>query len=114
MADIDITFADEPELPIELDSRSEFEGALIDMVRMHRSKSKVYGSSADAFQNFYNAAMAEGTTPLQCSSMFGAKHRSVKSDYIHRQRQATPSTDDAFLDAAVYAVIDLILYRRER
>ncbi len=68
---------------------------------------------AEPFQNFYNAAASESITPLQASRYFGAKHRSVKLEFVKAGGiKHTKSTDDAFIDDAVYAVIDKVLYDR--
>jgi hypothetical protein len=97
---------------IELNSNSEFEAALIEIVKMHREKTKAYGGNGDPFNNFTEVGAAEGIKPLQAAAIMGAKHRAVKAKFIHKKQTITSYTDDAFLDSAVYAVIDLCLYRR--
>lgn len=101
-----------------LDPTDEFEAVLIEMVRMHRLKSRQYGARGDKLRNFYNMAEAEGITPLTACQHVSAKHRSVIKEYLlastpENHPDHTPGTDDAFLDDPVYAVLRKILYDRE-
>ena len=100
---------------ITLDPDNEFESAIIEIVSMHRAKAEHYASDHDPCGNFGEIAKAEDITPLQACHHLGAKHRNQAKRFVNEGLAAerTSYTDDAFLDGAVYGVLDLILYRRQ-
>jgi hypothetical protein len=102
---------------IMLDPRSEFERALMSLVKTHREKSKGYGSESDPFQNFLDNAWMNGVSPLLACEVLLNKHQSFLRQWRTRADRADPThtegSDDAMLDRAVYSVIALCLYRRE-
>lgn len=98
---------------ITLDPNSEFEAALIDMVRMHREKAAAYGTDKDPMQNFYNIAGITFATPLQACEVLLAKHASVVKGFLESGK-IDKYSDDAFLDRAVYGVLSMVLYAREK
>jgi len=97
---------------ITLDPSSEFEAALMSVVRMHREKSKIYGTEEDALWNFYDGAQRLNTTPLDVCISYATKHESALRRWMNGNRKKTKASDDAALDRAVYAILFLIIYKR--
>jgi hypothetical protein len=110
--------------PITLNPDSEFERALVSLVKTHREKSEGYGSSDDPFQNFLDNSWMNSITPLHACEVLLNKHQSFLRQWRARTHNTavvtatemvphTEGSDDAMLDRAVYSVIALCLYRRE-
>jgi hypothetical protein len=109
---------------IMLDPRSEFERALMSLVKTHREKSKGYGSESDPFQNFLDNSWMNSVSPLLACEILLNKHQSFLRQWRARTHNTavvtatemvphTDGSDDAMLDRAVYSVIALCLYNRE-
>lgn len=98
--------------PVVLNPDDEFEAQLIAIAKMHRKKSETYGSDQDDLQNFIDGAYITGETPLGYG--FGLMVKHVSAIMNARRQGFTPnrSTDDAFIDLAVYSVILKVLYER--
>ena len=84
---------------------------------MHLLKSKMYGLNTDPYENFYLGARINGLTPLQQGEALMSKHQAALSLWRVRWGSAgdpptTSASDDGIIDRAVYAIINLILYRR--
>lgn len=104
---------------ITLDSANEFEAVLIDIVSMHRIKAASYGSDSDPMYNFVIGGDATNQTPLRYGEALMQKHSGAIRQWFGRHQDPktnpkhTPTSDDGFLDRAVYAVLQLALYRRD-
>ena len=101
-------------MTIELDPSNEFELALITIVQMHRKKAAIYGTDEDHMQNFIDGGWMTNQTPLAYGEALMAKHQAAIRIWFQRNVKSNKSTDDAFLDRAVYGVLQLINYRRQR
>lgn len=98
---------------------TEFENQIIAILRMHLNKSKDYGSDEDPFQNFYEAALERDCTPLEAAEGMVAKQRAaikIRNRKIRKgaDRTYTDASYDWYLDDAVYGIIKLCLYLREK
>jgi hypothetical protein len=109
---------------ITLDPDSEFERALMSLVKTHRVKSKGYGSESDPYQNFLDNSWMNSVSPLLACEILLNKHQSFLRQWRARTHNTavvtatemvphTDGSDDAMLDRAVYSVIALCLYNRE-
>jgi hypothetical protein len=104
---------------LTLDSSSEFESALVEILKMHRIKSAAYGTSDDPLQNFTIGGSATNQTPLRYGETLLQKHAGALQLWFRRQPDWTvnpehsPTADDGFLDRAVYGILQLVLYRRD-
>lgn len=102
-------------MSVTLNPDNEFESALIEMVEMHRAKSKVYGTDNDPMQNFLDIAYNTGLTPLQaCEVLLGKHHAAIKQWWNQDESYFDTRSDDGYLDRAVYGVIALVLYKRAK
>lgn len=107
-----------PENVMILDDTDEFEAVLIDLVKHQREKRKQYGSDKDFLWNFYNIAERCHLTPLKVGELLKSKHETTLEKWWGTYGTSinpahTPGSDDAYIDRAVYAILNLILYRRE-
>lgn len=103
---------------IKLNPEDEFEAVLIDIVNMHREKSKAYGTDKDALWNFYDGAARLGLHPLIVCEAYRTKHESALANWRQELRNNgtaahTRYSDDGHLDRAVYDILSLVIYRRE-
>jgi hypothetical protein len=104
-----------PQASLVLDPNDEFEAAVIELVRMHRTKSVMYGSEGDSLGNFYDAANALAITPLGAAIAFHAKHGARLTKWLRDgQPEDAPGVDDMFVDRAVYSIIELCLWHRRK
>jgi hypothetical protein len=99
--------------PLVLNPDSEFDAVLIELKRMHDKKSKTYGTDEDPFNNFYDGAQRLHTSPLDVAIAYATKHDSALRKWLDKEtREPNTASNDAMIDRAVYAVIQLVLYRR--
>jgi hypothetical protein len=100
---------------VYLDPEIEFDAVLIAMKKTHDQKSQGYGTEDESLQNFFDIARQMNLTPLQACETLLAKHQSaLKQWFAGLFPVHVPTSDDAFLDRAVYAVISKVLYDREK
>ncbi len=96
-----------------LSDNDPFERVLIDMTKTHRLKSQGYGTVTDPFQNFRDIAYNTGCTSRQACEALLNKHHAALKQWQIAGRSPNRTSDDAYLDRAVYAVIAKILYDEE-
>jgi hypothetical protein len=94
----------------------EWYAAVKSASEMHLVKSKMYGHT-DPYENFYIGAGLTGMSVLEQGEALMAKHQAALS--LWRIRYAGPgdpeltsAAADGYIDRAVYAIINLILFRR--
>ena len=98
---------------LALDASDEFEGVVMEIVKLHRQKAIQYGAAGgDPLQNFYDNSAATGLSPRTCCEVLLGKHASQIKKYL-LDGVHTAGTDDAYHDRAVYSILALILYMRE-
>ena len=106
--------------PVILNPDDEFEGVLVDIVKLHRKKSQAYGTDSDPLDNFTVGAFATNTTPLRYLEALLAKHSGAIRNWFRREvdysrdPQPTAASSDGYIDRAVYSVIACVLYRRSK
>lgn len=106
--------------PLVLNVDDEFEAAVADIIKMHRKKSVAYGTDEDSLQNFYDAADIAETTPLRECEAFMRKHLAALKNWWRSEKNVDVNpapnrySDDGYLDRAVYSIIALVLYRRNK
>jgi hypothetical protein len=104
---------------LTLSSDVPFEYVLMQMAETYRMKGENYGSERDPFQNVRDIAYNTGLTPLRsCEVLLGKHHAAIKQWQNRVPVQVLPiahtnTSDDAYLDRAVYAVIAKVLYDEE-
>lgn len=98
---------------IVLNRHDEFEEALIELVEMHRVKVQVYGPAGQKGSSFQSIGRMENVDPLKVMEILAAKHKYVINKFIDEGcTNFSDSTDDAFTDRAVYAVLAKAYYER--
>jgi len=101
--------ASDPDLG--LDPNDEFEAILLEILQMHRKKSKDYGSNEDPYANV-SASREFGVQPwVGALIRENDKTTRIKS-FIKKRALANESLEDSLIDKAVYSIIALLLYRR--
>jgi hypothetical protein len=99
------------------DPCAEFVAIIREMEALHRRKSQDYGSSGDAYANFYDVArqMGWGDAWTSCEALIALKQARLRMLAARSfEGVANESVRDTLHDRAVYAVIALVLYDRGR
>jgi hypothetical protein len=102
---------------IDVTAQVHFQGTPFDKVlqelkEMHDRKSKDYGVDENPFRNFDQVANMHGITPLEfCNIMVTLKQARIAN--LKGKMAVNESLEDSLIDRAVYAVIAVVLYRRD-
>lgn len=107
--------------PLVLNPDDEFEAVLVDIVKTYRKKTASYGEEAgDPLWNFIVGAEATNSTPLRFCESLLAKHSMALRQWFKRVPDATvnpahtTTSNDGYLDRAVYSILANVLYRRDK
>jgi len=104
---------------LELSADDPFEYVLMQIAMTYRMKSESYASEKDPFQTIRDIGYFTGLTPLRCTEILLGKHYAALKQWQNRVPVQvlpiahTKTSDDAYLDRAVYAVIAKVLYDEE-
>lgn len=107
--------------PLVLNPDDEFESVLVDMVKTYRRKGANYGEEdGDMLWNLLAGAEVTNQTPLRYVEALMAKHSMALRQWFSRVPEAlqnpkpTSTSNDAYMDRALYAVIAQVLYQRSK
>lgn len=106
-----------PPEQIVLDPTSDFERALIDMVKTARKKRADYASDSDEFSNFRDQADFAGFESPALAALYQVVSKLTRIKALRKNGRmaetANEAVDDTFLDIAVYAVLAHAMWLRD-